>query len=37
MRLLRKPFEPTPADALVAALGVSVRDELPDWLRALPA
>ncbi|ARF54670.1 HNH endonuclease [Streptomyces gilvosporeus] len=37
MRLLRKPFEPTPADAMLSALGVSVREELPDWLRALPA
>ncbi|MFF4700643.1 HNH endonuclease [Streptomyces chattanoogensis] len=37
MRLLRKPFEPTPADALLSALGVSVREELPDWLGALPA
>ncbi|GGV04086.1 HNH endonuclease [Streptomyces albospinus] len=37
MQLLRRPFEPTPADALVSALGVSVREELPEWLRALPA
>ncbi|MFG2142047.1 HNH endonuclease [Streptomyces sp. NPDC048650] len=36
MRLLRRPFEPTPADAMISALGVSVREELPDWL-ALPA
>lgn len=27
MRLLRRPFEPTPADALLAALGVCVREE----------
>ncbi|GGX02313.1 hypothetical protein GCM10010341_24870 [Streptomyces noursei] len=37
MRLLRRPFVPTPADALVSALGVSARDELPEWLGALPA
>ncbi|MFI9050014.1 HNH endonuclease [Streptomyces sp. NPDC053427] len=37
MRLLRRPFEPTPADAMLSALGVSVREELPDWLGALPA
>ncbi|MEU9114225.1 HNH endonuclease [Streptomyces sp. NPDC048483] len=37
MRLLRRPFEPTPADALLSALGVSVREELPEWLAALPA
>lgn len=36
MRLLRRPFEPTPADALLSTLGVSVRDALPEWL-ALPA
>ncbi|MGP3921906.1 HNH endonuclease [Streptomyces sp. 8N616] len=32
MRLLRKPFEPTPADALVLALGGSGREALPEWL-----
>ncbi|WP_206501669.1 HNH endonuclease [Streptomyces chrestomyceticus] len=32
MRLLTRPFEPTPADALVAALAGSVREELPEWL-----
>ncbi|MFJ9420404.1 HNH endonuclease [Streptomyces sp. NPDC101227] len=37
MRLLRRPFEPTPADAMLSALGVSVREELPEWLGALPA
>jgi 5-methylcytosine-specific restriction endonuclease McrA len=36
MRLLSKPFEPTPADALVLALGLSGREALPEWL-ALPA
>ncbi|MFE1764519.1 HNH endonuclease [Streptomyces angustmyceticus] len=36
MALLRRPFEPTPADALLSTLGVSVRDALPEWL-ALPA
>jgi 5-methylcytosine-specific restriction endonuclease McrA len=36
MRLLSKPFEPTPADSLLLALGVSGREALPDWL-ALPA
>ncbi|MEU6081724.1 HNH endonuclease [Streptomyces sp. NPDC047108] len=32
MRLLSKPFEPTPADALVLALGLSGREALPEWL-----
>ncbi|MFI9260743.1 HNH endonuclease [Streptomyces sp. ISID311] len=32
MQLLRRPFEPTPADALLSTLGVSVRDGLPEWL-----
>ncbi|WBB60157.1 HNH endonuclease [Streptomyces sp. WMMC500] len=32
MRLLRRPFEPTPADALLLALGVREREQLPDWL-----
>jgi hypothetical protein len=36
MRLLVRPFEPTPADALLLALGVRDRDGLPEWL-ALPA
>ena len=36
MRLLVRPFEPTPADALLLALGVRDRAGLPDWL-ALPA
>ncbi|WP_432096806.1 HNH endonuclease [Streptomyces sp. bgisy100] len=36
MRLLGKPFEPTPSDALLLALGVSGREVLPDWL-PLPA
>jgi 5-methylcytosine-specific restriction endonuclease McrA len=36
MALLVKPFEPTPADALLLALGASDGDEaLPEWL-ALP-
>jgi 5-methylcytosine-specific restriction endonuclease McrA len=36
MRLLVRPFEPTPADALLLALGVRERLGLPEWL-ALPA
>jgi 5-methylcytosine-specific restriction endonuclease McrA len=36
MRLLRRPFEPTPADTMLAALAGPVRDELPRWL-AVPA
>lgn len=32
MRLLAKPFEPTPADALLLALGVQDREALPAWL-----
>ncbi|WP_181787876.1 HNH endonuclease [Streptomyces phytophilus] len=32
MRLLRRPFEPTPADALLLALGVREREQLPEWL-----
>ena len=36
MRLLVRPFEPTPADALLLALGVRERQGLPEWL-ALPA
>jgi hypothetical protein len=36
MRLLVRPFEPTPADALLLALGVRDREALPEWL-ALPA
>lgn len=33
MRLLTKPFEPTPADVLLLALGgVGELDGLPDWL-----
>lgn len=32
MKLLSKPFEPTPADALVLALGLSGCESLPDWL-----
>jgi 5-methylcytosine-specific restriction endonuclease McrA len=35
MRLLAQPFEPTPAGALLLALGVRDADALPDWL-ALP-
>ncbi|MFI9025740.1 HNH endonuclease [Streptomyces sp. NPDC053560] len=36
MELLRRPFVPTPADTMLAALGVSARESLPDWL-AQPA
>ncbi|MEV5772537.1 HNH endonuclease [Streptomyces antimycoticus] len=36
MRLLKAPFEPTPSDALLLALGAVERDALPEWL-ALPA
>jgi len=37
MRLLAQPFEPTPADALLLALGLKDRDAaLPGWL-GLPA
>ncbi|AUH43755.1 HNH endonuclease [Streptomyces sp. CMB-StM0423] len=32
MRLLRRPFEPTPADALLLALGVREQEQLPEWL-----
>ncbi|WP_031523978.1 HNH endonuclease [Streptomyces sp. NRRL F-5123] len=32
MRLLAQPFEPTPADALLLALGVRDRAALPEWL-----
>lgn len=32
MPLLRKPFVPSPADAMLLALGVGGRDVLPDWL-----
>ncbi|KOG89426.1 HNH endonuclease [Streptomyces varsoviensis] len=34
MRLLSRPFEPTPSDALVLALGVQERSALPEWLPA---
>ncbi|MBB1252087.1 HNH endonuclease [Streptomyces alkaliterrae] len=36
MRLLVRPFEPTPADALLLALNFRDGEGLPDWLR-LPA
>lgn len=36
MRLLAQPFEPTPADTLLLALGIRDNDALPGWL-ALPA
>lgn len=36
MPLLNQPFEPTPADALLLALGVREREQIPEWL-ALPA
>ncbi|MGA4842824.1 HNH endonuclease [Streptomyces sp. G45] len=32
MPLLRQPFEPTPADAMLLALGRDGRNALPDWL-----
>ncbi|MDJ1137716.1 HNH endonuclease [Streptomyces iconiensis] len=32
MRLLSKPFEPTPGDALVLALGMRDGESLPEWL-----
>ncbi|MEV0265508.1 HNH endonuclease [Streptomyces sp. NPDC050617] len=32
MRLLSRPFEPTPSDALVLALGVREGPALPEWL-----
>jgi hypothetical protein len=32
MALLRLPFEPTPADAMLLALGRDDLDALPDWL-----
>ncbi|UCM87155.1 HNH endonuclease [Streptomyces marincola] len=32
MRLLAQPFEPTPADALLLAVGATGGDQLPDWL-----
>ncbi|MFG3255445.1 HNH endonuclease [Streptomyces sp. NPDC048172] len=40
MALLRKPFEPTPADALLLALGLKEGESLPEWLTvpsAVPA
>ncbi|WJV49655.1 HNH endonuclease [Streptomyces flavofungini] len=36
MPLLRQPFEPTPADAMLLALGRDGYEALPDWL-AQPA
>ncbi|MFF2849115.1 HNH endonuclease [Streptomyces sp. NPDC058001] len=32
MPLLRAPFEPTPADAMLLALGQDGREALPEWL-----
>lgn len=32
MPLLRKPFVPSPADAMLLALGVAGQDALPEWL-----
>jgi 5-methylcytosine-specific restriction endonuclease McrA len=32
MPLLRKPFEPTPADAMVLTLGRDGQESLPQWL-----
>lgn len=37
MRLLTQPFEPTPADALLLALGMRQGDALPAWAAAVPA
>ncbi|GHH88540.1 HNH endonuclease [Streptomyces sulfonofaciens] len=34
MALLREPFEPTPADAMLLALGRAERGALPEWLAA---
>lgn len=36
MRLLSEPFEPTPADALLLALGAREHNQRPEWL-AVPA
>lgn len=33
MRLLVRPFEPTPADALLLAMGPRAAETLPEWLR----
>ncbi|OEU96829.1 HNH endonuclease [Streptomyces oceani] len=33
MRLLARPFEPTPGDALLLALGLGESTALPEWLR----
>lgn len=32
MPLLRQPFVPSPADAMLLALGVGDRSALPEWL-----
>lgn len=32
MPLLRKPFVPSPADAMLLALGVAGQEALPEWL-----
>ncbi|GHJ38560.1 HNH endonuclease [Streptomyces sp. TS71-3] len=32
MKLLRQPFEPTPADAMLLTLGRQERETLPEWL-----
>ncbi|GAA3109071.1 hypothetical protein GCM10020254_63830 [Streptomyces goshikiensis] len=32
MPLLRKPFVPSPADAMLLALGAGAREVLPEWL-----
>jgi hypothetical protein len=32
MELLREPFEPTPADAMLLALGQEDFAALPEWL-----
>ncbi|MBZ4321711.1 HNH endonuclease [Streptomyces huiliensis] len=36
MRLLRRPFEPTPSDALLLSVGAHDGERLPEWL-AVPA
>ncbi|MCM2391585.1 HNH endonuclease [Streptomyces albipurpureus] len=37
MPLLREPFVPSPADAMLLGLKVGERSELPSWLAARPA
>lgn len=35
MPLLRRPFVPSPADAMLLAMGAGVREELPQWLERI--